>query len=74
MKPCLVSKLAFSAIVLLISACDTVAFYEKERLNDPAMQFDPDPLYSQMRQHMLTPREGAIGGFSSIGAGGCSCK
>lgn len=74
MKLSIVSKLIIAAVMLFVSACDTVAFYEKERLNDPAMQFDSDPLYSQMRQHMLTPREGAIGGFSTIGAGGCSCK
>ena len=61
-------------LATLIGACNTVEFYEKERLNDRLLVFDADPLASQMRQHMLTPREGSIGGFSSIGVGGCACK
>jgi hypothetical protein len=66
-------------LVLLVSmavleGCADVRFNEKERLNDRIMSFDDDSAAAEMRQHMITPREGTIGGFSSVGAGGCSCK
>ena len=61
-------------IILMLSGCNTVQFHEKEQLNDRLLQFDSDSLSAVMRQHMITPREGAIGGFSPVGAGGCSCK
>ena len=57
-----------------LAGCAEVQFHEKERLNDRIMSFDDDAAGAEMRQHMVTPREGAIGGFSSVGAGGCSCK
>ena len=60
--------------VVALAACTPVAFHEKERLNDRIMMLDGDAAGAEIRQHMLAPREGAIGGFSSVGAGGCSCK
>ena len=58
----------------VIAACTGVQFHEKALLNDRIMSFDDDNTAAAMRQHMITPREGAVGGFSSTGAGGCSCK
>jgi hypothetical protein len=60
--------------LVLMTGCAPVQFHEKERLNDRIMSFDADPFHAGMRQHMITPREGAIGGFAGVGAGGCSCK
>ena len=62
------------ASLVALEGCAEVQFHEKERLNDRIMSFDDDAAGAEMRQHMITPREAAIGGFSSVGAGGCSCK
>jgi len=59
---------------LIFTACTHVKFNERERLADRIMMLDANPLYAEMRGHMITPREAAIGGFSAIGAGGCGCN
>ena len=56
------------------SGCTHVRFNEKERLADRTMIFDHDFVGAEMQGHILTPREGAIGGFYSVGAGGCGCN
>lgn len=61
-------------LALLVTSCTHVKFNERERLADRIMIFDSNPLYSEMRGHVITPREAAIGGFSAIGAGGCGCN
>lgn len=61
--------------VLLFSAsCTRVRFNQKELLGDDMMVFDHDEMGSDLQNHVLTPREGSIGGFSSVGAGGCGCN
>ena len=68
-------KIYFLMVLLMGSmGCASVQFHEKEFLNDRIMSLNPDPVGTEMRGHMISPREGAIGGFSSVGAGGCSCK
>jgi hypothetical protein len=58
-----------------LAGCTHVRFNEKERLADRIMMFDADPIGAEMRGHALTPREGAIGGFTgALGAGGCGCN
>ncbi len=64
------------ALVLWVggsTSCRNVRFYERERLSDRTMGFELDPLQAELREHVLTPREAAMGGFSSAGAGGCGC-
>jgi hypothetical protein len=61
-------------LLLALGGCSHVRFNEKERLADRQMQFDADPLAAELRGHILTPREGSIGGSSNIGAGGCGCN
>ncbi|MBA3698861.1 MAG: DUF4266 domain-containing protein [Planctomycetes bacterium] len=61
-------------IGLLAGGCTPVRVNQKQRLADPIMAFDHDHLHSEMMGHIITPREGAIGGFSSVGAGGCGCN
>lgn len=62
-------------IAVLAGGCTTVRFNQKERLADPAMAFDPDPLACELAGHVLNPREGSVGGFNgTAGAGGCGCN
>ena len=67
--------LAVLVLALLLAAgCGKVRFNQKQRLGDEAMQFDFDAPMSELTGHIYTPREGAIGGFSAAGAGGCGCN
>jgi hypothetical protein len=59
---------------LFLGGCSHVRFNEKERLADRAMLLDADPLNKELRGHILSPREGAIGGNNNVGAGGCGCN
>lgn len=62
-------------LFLAATGCSTVRFNQKERLADPQMAFDPDPLTNEMAGHVLNPREGSVGGFNgTAGAGGCGCN
>jgi hypothetical protein len=59
---------------LMLFSCTPVRANQKQRLADPIMVFDRDHVHTEMIGHISTPREGAIGGFSSAGAGGCGCN
>ena len=62
-------------ILLAFTGCTTVRFNQKERLADPCMSFDLDPLATELAGHVLNPREGSVGGFNgTAGAGGCGCN
>ena len=47
--------------------------YERDRLADPIMFLDSDPVSSAYIQHVYEAREGARGGEGSAG-GGCGCN
>jgi hypothetical protein len=47
--------------------------YERERLADPIMAFDPDPVSSSYMDHVYEVREGARGATGGAG-GGCGCN
>jgi hypothetical protein len=47
--------------------------YERDRLADPIMFFDRDPVSSAYTHHVYEAREGARGGLGSAG-GGCGCN
>ncbi len=47
--------------------------YERDRLADPIMALDMDPVSSAYLQHVYEAREGARGGEGSAG-GGCGCN
>ncbi len=57
----------------LVSGCSTVRFNERETLARPDMQFDATPLQAELESHIYSSREGASGGFSTSGGGGCGC-
>ena len=47
--------------------------YERDRLADPIMALDQDPVSSSYIQHVYEAREGARGGEGAAG-GGCGCN
>ncbi len=47
--------------------------YERDRLADPIMALDADPVSSAYIQHVYEAREGARGGEGGAG-GGCGCN
>jgi len=62
---------------LLIGGCGNVEPwvkpYERDRLADPIMAFDRDPISSSYLHHVYESREGARGALGSAG-GGCGCN
>lgn len=69
--------LASLAMLGLLSACGSiepwVKPYERDRLADPIMLLDGDPVSSAYLYHVYEAREGARGGEGSAG-GGCGCN
>ncbi len=53
--------------------CISVAPWERGMLAKKKMQMDPDPLATQLEQHVFEYREGAAGGLGAVG-GGCGCN
>lgn len=47
--------------------------YERDRLADPIMSWDRDPVSSSYLDHVYEAREGARGASGSSG-GGCGCN
>ncbi len=69
--------LATLLIVAGLSACSNiepwVKPYERDRLADPIMFLDADPVSSAYMYHVYEAREGARGGEGTAG-GGCGCN
>ena len=63
--------------VIVLSACGSiepwVKPYERDRLADPIMFLDADPVSSAYIYHVYEAREGARGGEGTAG-GGCGCN
>jgi len=75
-------KLSGKFILLLVLAVSAagcggiepwVKPYERDRLADPIMALDGDPVSSSYIQHVYEAREGARGGEGAAG-GGCGCN
>jgi len=63
-------------VVLGLAGCSIepwVKPYERDRLADPIMALDADPVSSAYIQHVYEAREGARGGEGAAG-GGCGCN
>ena len=78
MRNKLISRfLLFLLLLVGLSACSGiepwVKPYERDRLADPIMLMDPDPVSSSYIQHVYESREGARGGEGGAG-GGCGCN
>ena len=64
------------SVLLGLSACSVepwVKPYERDRLADPIMALDADPVSTSYIQHVYEAREGARGGEGAAG-GGCGCN
>ena len=65
-----------SVAFVSLTACGVepwVKPYERDRLADPIMFFDRDPVSTAYTHHVYEAREGARGGLGSAG-GGCGCN
>ena len=66
-----------SSLLLALSGCSSmepwVKPYERDRLADPIMALDADPVSTSYIQHVYEAREGARGGEGAAG-GGCGCN
>ena len=64
-------------LMAALSACSGiepwVKPYERDRLADPIMLMNGDPVSSSYIQHVYEAREGARGGEGGAG-GGCGCN
>ena len=60
-------------IAFLFSACTPVEFYQKRRLVNPIMEFEPDPTELHFMQKTYYSREGSVGGVGTTAGGGCGC-
>lgn len=64
-------------VVAGVSACSPiepwVKPYERDKLADPIMALDGDPVSTAYIQHVYEAREGARGGEGATG-GGCGCN
>jgi len=73
----LVTSVLLLVLLTGISGCGNiepwVKPYERDRLADPIMALDKDPVSSAYIQHVFEAREGARGGEGSAG-GGCGCN
>ena len=71
-------RVFFIAVVMSgLSGCSSIEPwlkpYERDRLADPIMFLDPNPVSTAYMQHVFDAREGARGGEGSAG-GGCGCN
>jgi hypothetical protein len=70
-----ITKYIFILLALLsivLSGCTTVQPWERERLSDPNMIFDENPIQKGIYEHYINIREGSEGGDGSQ-SGGCGC-
>jgi hypothetical protein len=69
--------LALLAVAAALGGCAPiepwVKPYERERLADPIMAFDRNPVSSAYIDHVFESREGARGASGGAG-GGCGCN
>ena len=62
-----------SVAALACTSCDSVKFYEKERLAGPLMAFDESPSEVHFFTKNIYSREASVGGIGSSAGGGCGC-
>jgi len=68
------SRLLLVMLVLgFVSACQTVAPWEREILAKDEMAWAEDPLAEALDQQVYFSKEGASGGLGAAG-GGCGCN
>ena len=65
--------LALFIPLLALGGCDTVEFYELERLGDSVMDLDDGAAQAHFHQKVFYSMEGSAGGLGSTAGGGCGC-
>ena len=55
------------------AGCATVQPWQRGRLADPCMMFDPDTSQATYMTHWQEAREASSGGYG-VQSGGCGCK
>ena len=60
-------------LAIAVTGCVTVRPEQREVLADPAMVFGSGGDAAAQEEHVLSNREGSIGGGASMG-GGCGCN
>jgi hypothetical protein len=68
--------LGLALVLVLLTGCQIqpwVKPYERDRLADPIMSFDRNPISSSYMSHVHEVREGSRGADGSAG-GGCGCN
>jgi hypothetical protein len=65
--------LLLAAAAMVAAGCATVQPWQRGRLADPCMMFDPDASAVAYMTHWQEAREGSSGGFG-VQSGGCGCK
>jgi hypothetical protein len=60
-------------LLLASTGCAAVKPWDRGRLAKPKMQLDPAPEATLLEQHVFEYREGASGGYGTVG-GGCGCN
>ncbi len=76
MQPAAPRCAAVLVLVALLAGCATepwVKPYERERLADPIMKLNRDPLVAKHREHVRDVREAARGA-TGVSGGGCGCN
>jgi len=69
-------RVALLGAMVLVTGCSLepwVRPYERDRIADPIMSFDRDPISSAYTHHVYEAREAARGATGSAG-GGCGCN
>jgi hypothetical protein len=70
-------RLALVLAAMHLAGCSSiqpwVKPYERDRLADPIMAFERDPVSAAYTDHVYEAREGARGALGSSG-GGCGCN
>lgn len=76
-NPVFIRRLLGATLLLAMAGCGNiepwVKPYERDRLADPIMALDGDPVSTAYIQHVYEAREGARGGEGAAG-GGCGCN
>ncbi len=60
-------------VLLMLSACTSVAAWERGYLAKPQMAIEPNPLQHHIQLHNYFSREAAASTHSADGGGGCGC-
>lgn len=59
-------------LIIGFDGCAVVQPWERERLANPDMMFEENPLLKGMEEHYINTKEGSEGGNGSE-SGGCGC-